>query len=141
MTSSMRPVLVIGVVVFGVAAMVAISEWKAAHAKEIIPWRSDLSAAMSEARQTHHPVFAYFTASWCGPCQTMKATTWSDNVVFEAMRKYVPVKIDVDANPALTAKYGIQAMPTYVIVSEDGEVQRQNTGLMRPEDMARWLEK
>jgi thiol:disulfide interchange protein len=137
----MRPVLAIGIIVFGVAAAVAVSDWREAHAKEIIPWRADLSAAMAEGRQTHHRVFAYFTSRTCPPCQRMKSTTWADNVVLEAMGKYVPVKIDVDANPALSEEYGVTAMPSYVILSEDGEAQRRYTGMMFPEEMVRWLEK
>jgi thiol:disulfide interchange protein len=141
MTSSMRPVLTIGTIVLAMAAIVGISDWREAHAKDIIPWRPNLAAAQAEARQSHRPVFLYFTASWCGPCQKMKSTTWADNIVRQAMEKYVPVKVDVDAEPAMVERFGIRAMPTYLIVSEQGEVQRQQSGLMLPEQMAAWLEK
>ena len=141
MTSSMRPVLAIGVIVLSVAAFTGVSEWRAAHAKEIIPWRDDLVAAQAEARQTGRPIFAYFTASWCPRCQKMKSTTWADNTVKEAMQKFVPVKIDVDSQPEPTAHYQVRAMPTYLILSDSGEVQRRREGLMLPEDMVRWLEK
>lgn len=136
----MRPVFVVGALTLAVALMVGVSEWRTAHAIEIIPWRGDLEAARVEAANAHHPVFAYFTASWCPPCQQMKKTTWADNTVKAAMEKFVPVKIDVDAHPDLAQKYGVNAMPTYVIVSEQGEVLRRRTGLMMPEEMLRWLE-
>src|SRR5438105_9303023 len=115
MTSSMRPVLAIGVIVPAVATVVAVSDWRAAHAKEVIPWRADLAAAQAEAKQRQKPVFLYFTASWCGPCKEMKATTWSDNTVKEAMDRYVPVKVDVDANRALADQYGIKSVPMFFI--------------------------
>ena len=136
----MRPVFVVGALALAVALMVGVSEWRTAHAIEIIPWRGDLEAARVEAAQSHHAVFAYFTAGWCPPCQQMKKTTWADNTVKAAMEKFVPVKIDVDAHPELAQKYGVNAMPTYVIVSEQGEVLRRRTGLMMPEEMLRWLE-
>ena len=141
MNPSVRPLLVIGVIVLGVASVVGVSEWRAAHAKEIIPWRDDFTAAQAEARQKHKPVFAYFTAAWCGPCQSMKKTTWADNAVKEAMEKFIPVKIDVDAQPALTEKFGVRSMPSYIVMSEDGEVIRQRSGLMVAEEMVAWLEK
>ena len=140
MSSSMRPVFVVGGLALAVALIVGVSEWRTAHAIEIIPWRKDIESARIEAAQSHHPVFAYFTAVWCPPCQQMKKTTWADNTVKAQMEKFVPVKIDVDAHPELTEKYGVNAMPTFVIISEQGEVLRHRTGLMMPEEMLRWLE-
>jgi thiol:disulfide interchange protein len=142
MNPALRPVVVIGLIVLGVATVVGISEWRAAHAKELIPWRSDLAAAQAEATAGHKPVFAYFTAKWCGPCQQMKSTTWSDNSVNDAMASYVPVKIDVDEHPDLAKRFEITAMPTYRILSpDDGTIVRGAEGRMEPEQMARWLKK
>lgn len=136
----MRPVFVVGGLALAMALIVGISDWRTAHAVEIIPWRADLEAARAESATAHHPVFAYFTATWCPPCQQMKKTTWADNTLKAAMDKFVPVKIDVDAHPDLAQKYGVNAMPTYVILSEQGEVLRHRTGLMMPQEMLRWLE-
>ena len=121
--------------------IVGISERRAAHAKDIIPWRADLDAARSEALASHRPVFAYFTAIWCPPCQAMKRTTWADHAVKQAMEKLVPVKIDVDAHPEIALKFGIDAMPTFVIISEHGDIVRKSFGLVSPEEMVDWLEK
>ena len=78
-------------------AMIAVSGVSRLFAaKEIIPWRTDWSAAREEARRSNKPVFAYFTASWCAPCQDLKHTTWADAKVDAALRKFVPIKIDID---------------------------------------------
>src|SRR4051812_3843650 len=97
MSSAMRPVVVIGVVFLGVALVVGYSEWRNAHAVDLVPWQSDFLAAQKTAKEQHKAVFAYFTASWCGPCKEMKRTVWADAAVERAMRKFVPVKIDIDA--------------------------------------------
>ena len=141
MNSSMRPVLVVGLMVLVVAASEGISEWRAAHAVEVIPWRFDLSTAQAEARKSHRPVFAYFTAAWCGPCKRMKSTTWADNTVRDAMEKFVPVKIDVDAQATVARQFGVDSMPTYLIFSENGELLRRLSGMMPPEQMVGWLER
>src|SRR5205814_7957660 len=108
MSSAMRPVVVIGIVFLGVAAIEGYSMWSSAHAKELVAWRGDLTEAQAEAKTQNKRVFAYFTASWCGPCQRMKKTTWADESVERAMRqKYVPVKIDIDAQQAVAKQYGI----------------------------------
>jgi len=82
-------------------------------AKEIIPWRTDLAAATEESRASGKPLLIYFTASWCGPCQSLKHTTWADSQVEEAMRSYIPVKIDIDEHRDLAQQYQVNAVPTF----------------------------
>ena len=61
-------------------------------------------------------------------------------LVSYVLYKVVPVKIDLDAHPEIAEKFGVISIPAYVIVSEQGEVLRQRSGLMMPEEMLRWLE-
>ena len=98
------------------------------RAEERIPWRTDYVAATAEAKQTGKPLFLYFTASWCGPCQSLKATTWADAEIDAALRAYVPVKIDIDDHPDLAAEYRVQAVPTFIVVAQTGE-KRQTSGI------------
>ncbi|EEF45000.1 thioredoxin H2 [Ricinus communis] len=62
-----------------------------------------------------------FAASWCGPCKFMEpeiksmATKYSD-VQFS--------KIDVDELPGVAQEFGVQAMPTFVLVKKGKEVDR-----------------
>jgi thiol:disulfide interchange protein len=141
MSQSLRPVVVIGVIALSVACVVGVSQWRAAHAHELIPWRGDLAAAQAEAAGLHKPMLVYFTAKWCGPCQAMKRTTWADEDVRKAMERYVPVKVDVDEQKAVAERFGISAMPTYVVVSESGEAGRRAEGRMEAEEMVGWLRK
>jgi thiol:disulfide interchange protein len=141
MSSAMRPVVVIGIVFLGVAAVESYSAWRDAHAKELIPWQSNLSVAQNQAAAQHKPVFAYFSATWCGPCQQMKRTTWAKESVARAMQKFVPVKIDIDAQRALAEQYGINGIPAFFVLSDSGQVVRQATGGMSPEEMIAWMER
>ena len=62
-----------------------------------------------------------FSASWCGPCQTLKP------VFEEVKRGYSNVKfedIDVDENFELAAQYGVRSVPTVVIEKNGVEVSR-----------------
>jgi len=109
--------------------------------KEVIPWRTDFAAARQEARQANKPVFAYFTASWCGPCQHLKRTLWADPAAEAALRAYVPVKIDIDANPTLAQQYNVDGIPNLMVLNDDGGVRKQWTGALTTEAFSDWLKK
>ncbi|MEV5141493.1 thioredoxin [Streptomyces syringium] len=59
------------------------------------------------------PVLVEFTAAWCGPCR-MIAPVLAELAVEEAGRLKI-VELDVDANPATQAAYGVLSMPTLVL--------------------------
>ena len=137
MNKSLRPVWGIFFILCAVVAVALIA--KALRPKEIIPWRDDFAAATAEAREANKPVFAYFTASWCGPCQTLKSTTWADRDVEAALRDYVPARVDVDRHPELADKYGVRAVPTFVVMNADGPPTKQTDGALPPAEFLRWL--
>lgn len=109
--------------------------------KEIIPWRTDLAAAQKEAAAGNKRIFAYFTASWCGPCQSLKGTTWADTNVEQALRAYVPVEIDIDAHRDLAERYAPEAVPAFVILDANNSVIKSESGALGPDEFLEWLKK
>ena len=140
MAPARRPLLFIAALVLALTGIVAISQWRAARSVELIPWRTDLASAEAEAGTQHKQVFAYFTATWCGPCQEMKRTTWSDNDVRRAMEKrYIPVKIDIDEHAEVARNFGIEAVPTFIVLSDSGKEGRRQSGYQDQNEMLDWL--
>ena len=67
----------------------------------------------------------YFSAKWCGPCKMLGPK-------MEELAKEIPVeKIDVDEDSETATKYGIQSIPT-VIVVVDGEEKERKVGAAAP---------
>lgn len=93
-----------------------------------IEWRTDLDAALVEARQAGKPVLVDFKADWCPPCIAMKHDVWPDPDVERAVAaSYVPVMIDVDRDGATADRYGVRGIPTVLVLAHDGRVIREGS--------------
>ena len=65
------------------------------------------------------PTLLAFHATWCGPCRQMEP------VVAEIEREGFRVRhVDIDQDRDLTIRYRVRAVPTFVIVERDREVDR-----------------
>jgi thioredoxin len=90
-----------------------------------------------EVLKSTEPVLVDFFADWCGPCKAMAPAL--EQVASEMQGKLKVVKVDVDQNPGITARYGIRAMPT-LLVFKGGQVVGQNVGaLVQKKKLEDWV--
>lgn len=68
------------------------------------------------------PVLVDFFATWCGPCKAVAPIL--DEIGKELAGKLKVVKVDIDAAGDTTASFGIQSVPTLVLVKGGKEVGR-----------------
>jgi thioredoxin 1 len=72
------------------------------------------------------PVIVDFHALWCGPCK-MQAPVL-EQVASELGDRVKVIKIDVDQNPEIADRYGIQSVPTLMIFKK-GELKYKKAGI------------
>jgi thioredoxin 1 len=78
-----------------------------------------------EILNSDKPVLVDFWAEWCGPCRMIGPIV--EELAGEYDGKAIIAKVDVDANPNVSAKYGIRSIPT-LLVFKGGEVVDKQVG-------------
>ena len=83
---------------------------------------ADVDAAFAQAKAQTKPVFVYWGAKWCPPCNQVKATLFNRQDFIERSRAFVPVYVDGDSPGAqkLGARFKVSGYPTMVLFNPQG---------------------
>lgn len=76
------------------------------------------------------PVIVDFWAEWCGPCRLVAPELEKISTEYDGKVKIV--KLNIDDNPGVAARYGVMSIPT-IALFVDGGVKSQVIGA-RPKD-------
>jgi len=91
----------------------------------------------SEVVNSELPVLIDFWAEWCGPCKEIAPIL--DEINNEMDDKIKIVKINIDKNPNIPNKYGVQSIPTLIIFKK-GEVIGTKVGACLKSELISWIE-
>lgn len=81
-------------------------------------------ASFDELIKSDTPVLVDFYADWCGPCKMMEPVV--KEVAQNLAGRVKVIKIDTDRNPQVSAQYGIQGIPTFILFRQGKILWRQS---------------
>lgn len=82
------------------------------------------------------PVLVDFFATWCGPCQMLSPIL--KQVKDSIGERLIILKIDVDKNQEIAAKYNVRGVPTMILFQKNIQLWRQS-GVVSKEEIIKIL--
>lgn len=90
----------------------------------------------SDVLKSAEPVVVDFWAEWCGPCRMIAPAL--EEISGQVGDKVKIVKLNVDENPNVAAKYGIMSIPT-LLLFKNGEIADRQVGAAPKQKLAQWI--
>ena len=100
---------------------------------------SNADAIFARAKASGRPVFLYWGAVWCPPCNQVKANVFNRTDFIAKSRLFIPVYLDGDSKGAqrLAAQFKVTGYPTMVLLNVDG---KELTRLPGEVDAAKYMQ-
>jgi thioredoxin-related protein len=95
---------------------------------------TDIDAAFATAKANRQPVFLFWSASWCPPCNQVKSTVFTRPEFIAKTRTFVPIYVDGDkpGGQALGKRFKVSAYPTMVLLNAEREEITRLAGSVEP---------
>ncbi|MFL5337245.1 MAG: thioredoxin [Geminicoccaceae bacterium] len=90
----------------------------------------------SDVLAAKRPVLVDFFADWCGPCHALAPAL--ERIASNRAGEVSVVKLDVDANPEATLRFGIKGLPTLMLF-KGGQPVASQVGVLPKARLEAWL--
>ena len=95
------------------------------------------TGAFEKVSKQDAPVLIDFWAPWCGPCRMQGPIL--DQVSDTVGEKAIIAKVNVDEEPQLAATFGVQSIPTLVVL-KGGQIAKRWVGVQQAPTLIQALE-
>lgn len=104
-----------------------------------LPWIVDAGAGDFDAivSSSRVPIVVDLWAPWCGPCRVVSPLL--EQLAGELAGRIRLVKVNVEEAPAVQARFGVQGIPTFVLLREGREIDRL-VGAHPIDGLRNWIE-
>lgn len=102
-------------------------------------FHGSLRAASEAAAADQSLVLLVFGADWCAPCKELKSKTLASPEFGQQGGALHVAEVDLDSEPGLARSYGVNAVPTLVLLAPDNKIVARTTGFMHTADLLLWL--
>lgn len=95
--------------------------------------------AARESATAPLPVIISFGADWCSWCRKLEHETFVDPAVAERGAEFLWVKVDIDENEELAARFRVRGVPHVAVLDGNDRLLAWQSGYMAPEDFLDFL--
>lgn len=102
----------------------------------------DFQKNIAEARKKdtqNRPMVVSFGAPWCGWCRKMDVDTFQSSEVKAVAEKFVWVKIDVEEEIEIAARYQVEGLPRTIVLDVKGRIIGSADGYLSPARFVKFL--
>ncbi|MFY9931374.1 MAG: thioredoxin [Streptosporangiaceae bacterium] len=109
------------------------------HCHQPLPWiaEADDTTFAEVAEAASIPVVVDLWAPWCGPCRMVSPAL--EEVAATLAGRVKLVKVNVDSSPQIQERFGVQAIPTLIVLRQ-GQPAARRSGAAPAADLRAWVE-
>ena len=103
--------------------------------------QGDFQSLLSTARKAGKPILIDAYTVWCGPCKMLDKEVFKDDLSSEYINKnFVSYKLDMEKGegPLVAMKFRVNAYPSTLFLSPEGELLTKNVGFPGKEGYIEW---
>ena len=122
-------------ITFGLVFMAGLSQVSGQQMNFLKMQEIGFEDVLKKAKSENKMVFVDVYAVWCGPCKLMDKTTFSDSLVAKKFNsEFIAYKVNAEdvAGRAIVQKFMVNALPTYLFISPQGELVNRLEGIFPP---------